>query len=62
MATVEPPEILQGEQPRMTYQEWYKGKDNHKCYIVKSVNNTPTYKQTAVIAPTAVLIFFRKLI
>lgn len=28
MATVEPPEILRGEEPRMTYQEWYKGKEN----------------------------------
>ncbi len=27
MATVEPPEILRGEEPRMTYQEWYKGKE-----------------------------------
>ena len=28
MVTVEPPEILRGEEPRMTYQEWYKGKEN----------------------------------
>ena len=28
MVTVEPPEILQGEEPRKTYQEWYKGKEN----------------------------------
>ena len=28
MVTVEPPEILRGEEPRKTYQEWYKGKEN----------------------------------
>lgn len=28
MGTVEPPEILQGEEPRMTYQEWVKSKEN----------------------------------
>lgn len=27
MATVEPPEILRGEKPRMTYQEWRKTKE-----------------------------------
>ena len=27
MGTVEPPEILQGEDPRMTYQEWYNSKE-----------------------------------
>lgn len=28
MVTVEPPEILRGEEPRKTYQEWYKSKEN----------------------------------
>ena len=28
MVTVEPPTILRGEEPRRTYQEWYKGKEN----------------------------------
>lgn len=28
MGTVEPPEILQGEEPRMTYQEWVESKEN----------------------------------
>lgn len=28
MGTVEPPEILQGDEPRMTYQEWVKSKEN----------------------------------
>lgn len=27
MVTVEPPEILRGEEPRRTYQEWYKSKE-----------------------------------
>ena len=46
MVTVEPPEILQGEQPRMTYQEWYERKENAenslksggKNGIIESVN------------------------
>lgn len=30
MVTVEPPEILQGEQPRMTYQEWVQTKEGQE--------------------------------
>ena len=30
MVTVEPPEILQGEKPRMTYQEWVQTKEGQK--------------------------------
>lgn len=31
MGTVEPPEILQGEEPRVTYQEWYKTKEGQEA-------------------------------
>lgn len=43
MATVEPPEILQGEEPRMTYQEWVKTKEGHEAtkgkYTEKVLDN-----------------------
>ena len=38
MATVEPPEILRGEEPRMTYQEWYNSKENAEN-VLKSGGN-----------------------
>lgn len=43
MATVEPPEILQGEEPRMTYQEWVKAKEGQAAtkgkYTEKVLDN-----------------------
>lgn len=43
MATVEPPEILQGEEPRMTYQEWVKTKEGQEAtkgkYTEKALDN-----------------------
>lgn len=43
MATVEPPEILQGEEPRMTYQEWVKTKEGQEAtkgkYTEKVLDN-----------------------
>lgn len=43
MATVEPPEILQGEEPRMTYQEWVKTKEGQEAtkgkYAEKVLDN-----------------------
>lgn len=40
MVTVEPPTILQGEEPRKTYQEWYKSKENSL-----NLNNSGAIKQ-----------------
>lgn len=53
MATVEPPEILRGEEPRRTYQEWYKSKENAENVlksggnggIIKENNNITEYKK-----------------
>lgn len=43
MCTVEPPEIMQGEEPRMTYSEWVKTKEGQEAtggrYAPKTLDN-----------------------
>lgn len=43
MATVEPPEILRGEEPRMTYQEWVQTKEGQET-LEKAVEKNKTTK------------------
>lgn len=47
MATVEPPEILRGEEPRMTYQEWYKGKEKSSLKLKTPLKNYKTLYNNA---------------
>ena len=57
MVTVEPSEILRGEEPRMTYQEWYKGKENSLKKetgktMSKTKNDTSLFKKESVYGKT----------
>lgn len=45
MATVEPPEIMQGKQPRMTYQEWVQTKEGQD--VLKKVGKKPQLTEKA---------------